>query len=116
MKQLKSVFDFESLDEYEKTILTPSVQRMIIRDSGDVPIPHSEVIKALTKEEYFEDTDQSRRYRDISTIFMIRGDFEKAYQYEILSQVDFVEMFEAVPRDLLITNEQKYYEWRKKNP
>ena len=113
---MESVFDFESLDEYERTILTPSGKRMQERRRANADVLHSEVIRPVTKDEYFEDTDQYGRYIDISTIFMIRGDFEKAKQYEILSRVDFVKRFESVPRDLFIVNEPQYYEWRKKNP
>lgn len=115
-KLMESVFDFASLNDYEMTILTPNCWRRIKRDSGDVPIPHSELIKPVTRAEYFEDTDKNKRYEDISKIFIIRGNFERAKEYEILSSKDFVKNFETMPRDLFYTNEYEYYEWRKKNP
>lgn len=115
-KLMESVFDFASLNEFEMTILTPNYCRMRKRDSRDVPIPRSELIKPVTRAEYFEDTDQNKRYEDISKIFILRGDFEKAKEYEILSSKDFVNNFETMPRDLFYINEYEYYEWRKKNP
>ena len=51
---LYTVFDFDSLNDYEMTILTPNIWRMIKRDCGDTPKPRSEVMKPLTKEEYYE--------------------------------------------------------------
>ncbi len=119
MKQadlMESVFDFDSLNDYEMTILSPNIWRMLKRDKGDTPKPHSEILKPVTKEEYYEDTDQYRRYRDISTILIIRGEFQNAKKYEILSNTDFVKNFESIPRDVFSTNEYEYYEWRKKNP
>lgn len=119
MKQedlMESVFDFDSLNDYEMTILSPNIWRMLKRDRGDTPTPHSEILKPVTKEEYYEDTDQYRRYRDISTILIIRGEFQNAKKYEILSNTDFVKNFESIPRDVFSTNEYEYYEWRKKNP
>ncbi len=118
MKQknlMESVFDFDTLSEYEKSVLAPSYRRKIKRDSGDVPIPRSELIKPVTKDEYFEDTDQHKRYYDIAKIFIMRGEFGKAKEYEILSSRDFVKDFETMPRDLFYINEYEYYEWRKNN-
>ena len=58
MKQadlMESVFDFDSLNDYEMTILSPNIWRMLKRDKGDTPKPHSEILKPVTKEEYYED-------------------------------------------------------------
>ena len=114
-KLMESVFDFDSLNDYEKTILTPNCLRRIKRDNGDTPKPRSVVMKPVTKEEYYEDTDQHKRYYDIAKIFIMRGEFGKAKEYEILSSRDFVKDFETMPRDLFYINEYEYYEWRKKN-
>lgn len=75
----------------------------------------TEKIKApITKEEYFEATTQIERYRHLFYIFMMRGNFTLAKQYELMSNKDFVKDFENIPHDVFMKNEMEYYTWLKR--
>lgn len=76
----------------------------------------TEKIKApITKEEYFEATTQIERYNHLFYIFMMRGNFPMARQYELMSNNDFMKDFEDIPRDVFMKNEMEYYAWLKEN-
>lgn len=76
----------------------------------------TEKMKApITKEEYFEATTQIERYNHLFYIFMMRGNFTMAKQYELMSNNDFMKDFEDIPRDVFMKNEMEYYAWLKDN-
>ena len=76
----------------------------------------TEKIKApITKDEYFEATTQIERYNHLFYIFMMRGNFPMARQYELMSNKDFIKDFENIPRDVFMKNEMEYYTWLKEN-
>ena len=76
----------------------------------------TEKIKApITKEEYFEATTQIERYNHLFYIFMMRGNFTMAKQYELISNKDFIQDFENIPQDVFMKNEMEYYAWLKDN-
>lgn len=76
----------------------------------------TEKMKApITKEEYFEATTQIERYNHLFYIFMMRGNFTMAKQYELISNNDFMKDFEDIPRDVFMKNEMEYYAWLKDN-
>lgn len=76
----------------------------------------TEKMKApITKEEYFEATTQIERYNHLFYIFMMRGNFTMAKQYELISNNDFMKDFEDIPRDVFMKNEMEYYDWLKDN-
>lgn len=76
----------------------------------------TEKIKApITKEEYFEATTQIERYNHLFYIFMMRGNFTMAKQYELISNKDFIQDFENIPHDVFMKNEMEYYAWLKNN-
>lgn len=75
----------------------------------------TEKIKApITKDEYFEATAQIERYRHLFYIFMMRGNFTLAKQYELMSNKDFIKDFENIPHDVFMKNEMEYYTWLKR--
>ena len=69
----------------------------------------------ITKDEYFEATTQIERYNHLFYIFMMRGNFPMARQYELMSNKDFIKDFENIPRDVFMKNEMEYYTWLKEN-
>lgn len=76
----------------------------------------TEKIKApITKDEYFEATTQIERYNHLFYIFMMRGNFPMARQYELMSNKDFIKDFENIPCDVFMKNEMEYYTWLKEN-
>lgn len=76
----------------------------------------TEKIKApITKDEYFEATTQIERYSHLFYIFMMRGNFTLAKQYELMSNNDFIKDFENIPHDVFMKNEMEYYAWLKDN-
>lgn len=76
----------------------------------------TEKIKApITKEEYFGATTQTERYNHLFYIFMMRGNFSMARQYELISNKDFIKDFENIPCDVLMNNEIEYYGWLKQS-
>ena len=69
----------------------------------------------ITKEEYFEATTQIERYNHLFYIFMMRGNFPMARQYELMSNNDFMKDFEDIPCDVFMKNEMEYYAGLKDN-
>lgn len=69
----------------------------------------------MTEDEYMLYKSDEEILYDLFLLFRHRGDFNKAFKYEKLSNYDAVKSIERLPRDVFIRNEYEYYKWRKSN-
>ena len=65
----------------------------------------------VTEEEYHSVTTQLERYKDLFWLYLHRGAFDIAFEYEKLSGVNF-ESWCKLPRDVLNEKEELYKMWR----
>ena len=65
----------------------------------------------VTEEEYHSITTQLERYKDLFWLYLHRGAFDIAFEYEKLSGVNF-ESWCKLPRDVLNEKEELYKMWR----
>ena len=67
----------------------------------------------VTEEEYNSVTTQLERYEDLFWLYLHRGVFDIAFEYEKLSGVDFLSICK-IPSDVTGDNKELYKEWRLK--
>ena len=65
----------------------------------------------ITEEEYNQITSQIERYEDLFRLYLHRGEFDLAYEYERLAGMNYIDLWK-IPRDVVQQNEPEYYEWR----
>lgn len=65
----------------------------------------------VTEEEYYFVTTQLDRYEDLFYLFLRRGEFDTAFEYEKLSGIDYKSLCN-IPQDIFFENEIFYREWR----
>lgn len=65
----------------------------------------------ITEEEYNQITSQIERYEDLFRLYLHRGEFDLAYEYERLAGMNYIDL-RKIPRDVVQQNEPEYYKWR----
>lgn len=100
----RKVFDFRKRAFYASNLkaLTEDEKWILIRQWEKAPI---------TEEEYNQTTTQIERYEDLFRLYLHRGEFDLAYEYERLAGLNYIDLWK-IPRDVVQQNEPEYYEWR----
>lgn len=100
----RKVFDFRKRAFYASNLkaLTEDEKWILIRQWEKAPI---------TEEEYNQITTQIERYEDLFRLYLHRGEFDLAYEYERLAGLNYIDLWK-IPRDVVQQNEPEYYEWR----
>lgn len=100
----RKVFDYRKRAFYASNIkaLTEDEKWILIRQWEKAPI---------TEEEYNQTTSQIERYEDLFRLYLHRGEFDLAYEYERLAGLNYIDLWK-IPRDVVQQNEPEYYEWR----
>lgn len=100
----RKVFDFRKRAFYASNLkaLTEDEKWILIRQWEKAPI---------TEEEYNQTTSQIERYEDLFRLYLHRGEFDLAYEYERLAGLNYIDLWK-IPRDVVQQNEPEYYEWR----
>lgn len=100
----RKVFDFRKRAFYASNLkaLTEDEKWILIRQWEKAPI---------TEEEYNQTTSQIERYEDLFRLYLHRGEFDLAYEYERLAGLNYLDLWK-IPRDVVQQNEPEYYEWR----
>lgn len=98
------VFDFRKRAFYVSNLkaLTEDEKWILIRQWEKAPI---------TEEEYNQTTSQIERYEDLFRLYLHRGEFDLAYEYERLAGLNYIDLWK-IPRDVVQQNEPEYYKWR----
>ena len=65
----------------------------------------------ITEEEYNQITSQIERYEDLFRLYLHRGEFDLAYEYERLAGMNYIDL-RKIPSDVVQQNEPEYYKWR----
>lgn len=65
----------------------------------------------ITEDEYNQTTNQIERYEDLFYLYLHRGEFDLAHEYERLAGLNYIDLWK-IPRDVVQQNEPEYYEWR----
>ena len=65
----------------------------------------------ITTEEYSIITTQAEKYEDLFYLYMNRGDFETAFEYEKISGINYKAICN-IPFDVISNNEYLYRIWR----
>ena len=100
----RKVFDYRKRAFYASNLkaLTEDEKWILIRQWDKAPI---------TEEEYNQTTSQIERYEDLFQLYLHRGEFDLAYEYERLAGLNYIDLWK-IPRDVVQQNEPEYYEWR----
>lgn len=100
----RKVFDFRKRAFYASNLkaLTEDEKWILIRQWEKAPI---------TEDEYNQATCQIERYEDLFRLYLHRGEFDLAYEYERLAGLNYIELWK-IPSDVVQQNEPEYYEWR----
>lgn len=100
----RKVFDFRkrAYDALNLKALTEDEKWILIRQWEKAHI---------TEEEYNQITSQIERYEDLFRLYLHRGEFDLAYEYERLAGMNYIDLWK-IPRDVVQQNEPEYYEWR----
>lgn len=100
----RKVFDFRKrvYDALNLKALTEDEKLILIRQWEKAHI---------TEEEYNKITSQLERYEDLFRLYLHRGEFDLAYEYERLAGLNSIDLWK-IPRDVVQQNEPEYYEWR----
>lgn len=100
----RKVFDFRKRAFYASNLkaLTEDEKWILIRQWEKAPI---------TEKEYNQTTSQIERYEDLFRLYLHRGEFDLAYEYERLAGLNYIDLWK-IPRDVVQQNEPEYYEWR----
>lgn len=100
----RKVFDFRkrAYDALNLKALTEDEKWILIRQWEKAHI---------TEEEYSQITSQIERYEDLFRLYLHRGEFDLAYEYERLAGMNYIDLWK-IPRDVVQQNEPEYYEWR----
>lgn len=100
----RKVFDFRKRAFYASNLkaLTEDEKWILIRQWDKAPI---------TEEEYNQTTTQIERYEDLFRLYLHRGEFDLAYEYERLAGLNYIDLWK-IPRDVVQQNEPEYYKWR----
>lgn len=65
----------------------------------------------ITEDEYTQTTNQIERYEDLFRLYLHRGEFDLAYEYERLAGLNYIDLWK-IPGDVVQQNEPEYYQWR----
>lgn len=100
----RKVFDYRKRAFYASNlkVLTEDEKWILIRQWEKAPI---------TEEEYNQTTSQIERYEDLFRLYLHRGEFDIAYEYERLAGLNYIDLWK-IPRDVVQQNEPEYYKWR----
>lgn len=100
----RKVFDSRKRAFYASNLkaLTEDEKWILIRQWEKAPI---------TEEEYNQTTSQIERYEDLFRLYLHRGEFDLAYEYERLAGLNYIDLWK-IPRDVVQQNEPEYYKWR----
>lgn len=100
----RKVFDYRKRAFYASNLkaLTEDEKWILIWQWEKAPI---------TEEEYNQTTTQIERYEDLFRLYLHRGEFDLAYEYERLAGLNYIDLCK-IPRDVVQQNEPEYYEWR----
>ena len=100
----RKVFDYRKRAFYASNLkaLTKDEKWILIRQWEKAPI---------TEEEYNQTTSQIERYEDLFQLYLHRGEFDLAYEYERLAGLNYIDLWK-IPRDVVQQNEPEYYKWR----
>lgn len=100
----RKVFDFRKRAFYASNLkaLTEDEKWILIRQWEKAPI---------TEDEYNQTTSQIERYEDLFQLYLHRGEFDLAYEYERLAGLNYIDLWK-IPRDVVQQNEPEYYKWR----
>lgn len=100
----RKVFDFRKRAFYASNLkaLTEDEKWILIRQWEKAPI---------TEEEYNQITSQIERYEDLFRLYLHRGEFDLAYEYERLAGLNYIDLWK-IPSDVVQQNEPEYYKWR----
>lgn len=100
----RKVFDYRKRAFYASNLkaLTEDEKWILIRQWEKAPI---------TEDEYNQITCQIERYEDLFRLYLHRGEFDLAYEYERLAGMNYIDLWK-IPRDVVQQNEPEYYEWR----
>lgn len=100
----RKVFDYRKRAFYASNLkaLSEDEKWILIRQWERAPI---------TEEEYNRTTTQIERYEDLFRLYLHRGEFDLAYEYERLAGLNYIDLWK-IPRDVVQQNEPEYYKWR----
>lgn len=100
----RKVFDYRKRAFYASNLkaLTEDEKWILIRQWEKAPI---------TEEEYNQTTSQIERYEDLFRLYLHRGEFDLAYEYERLAGLNYIDLWK-IPRDVVQQDEPEYYKWR----
>lgn len=100
----RKVFDFRKRTFYASNLkaLTDDEKWILIRQWEKAPI---------TEDEYNQTTCQIERYEDLFRLYLHRGEFDLAYEYERLAGLNYIDLWK-IQRDVVQQNEPEYYKWR----
>ena len=100
----RKVFDFRKRAFYASNLkaLMEDEKWILIRQWEKAPI---------TEDEYNQTTSQIERYEDLFQLYLHRGEFDLAYEYERLAGLNYIDLWK-IPRDVVQQNEPEYYKWR----
>lgn len=100
----RKVFDFRKRAFYASNLkaLMEDEKWILIRQWEKAPI---------TEDEYNQTTSQIERYEDLFRLYLHRGEFDLAYEYERLAGLNYIDLWK-IPRDVVQQNEPEYYKWR----
>lgn len=100
----RKVFDFRKRTFYASNLkaLTDDEKWRLVCQWERAPI---------TEDEYNQTTNQIERYEDLFYLYLHRGEFDLAHEYERLAGLNYIVLWK-IPRDVVQQNEPEYYEWR----
>ena len=107
----ETIYDHRPFSEDERYLLLSPVGNLR-KDRRLRGVPFEHIDDLMSEEEYHLYKSETEMLYDLFLLFRHRGDFDKAFKYENLSNYDAVKSIESLPRDVFIRNEYEYYKWR----
>lgn len=100
----RKVFDFRKRTFYASNLkaLTDDEKWRLVCQWERAPI---------TEDEYNQTTNQIERYEDLFYLYLHRGEFDLAHEYEQLAGLNYINLWK-IPSDVTQQNEPEYYQWR----